>query len=226
MMWAGRAAIVVAMAAMVSASVGCQQQQLEERNAALQKQFEQAMASNSELSAENEQLKSDNQRLNGDVARLSTRAGTAVGPTGTAARPRGPVPNFGEGIDVSMAGEAMTIRLPEAVLFAPGQALILPAAQKALDKIADHLKKQYAKARTRVEGHTDNQPIVKTKALWFDNLDLSSNRAMAVERYLVSKGVDPKQIYAAGFGDTHPLASNDSAPGRAKNRRVEIVVIP
>jgi len=165
MMWAGRAAMVVVMAAAVSASVGCQQQQLEERNAALTKQFEEAMATNGVLSTENEQLKSDNQRLNSDLARLSTRTAAGTPPVTTPARTtaRGPVPDFGPGTEVSMAGEAMTIRMTEAVLFAPGQAVLLPAAQKALDKIADHLKTKYAKAKTRVEGHTDNQPIVRPR---------------------------------------------------------------
>jgi flagellar motor protein MotB len=77
-----------------------------------------------------------------------------------------------------------------------------------------------------VYGYTDNHPIgaaLKKKGI-IDNLDLSSRRADAVVRYLTSKGVNPNIISAKGRGDTHPVAPNDTAKGRAANRRIEIVV--
>ena len=76
-----------------------------------------------------------------------------------------------------------------------------------------------------VYGYTDNRPVgaaLKKKGVE-DNLDLSSRRADAVVRYLTSKGVDANIISAKGRGDTHPAAPNDTAKGRAENRRIEVV---
>jgi chemotaxis protein MotB len=100
------------------------------------------------------------------------------------------------------------------------------ASKGVLDKVAGVLNRDYPTHIIRVEGHTDNQPIVRTKKLWADNWDLACNRSMAVVRYLVSKGVDPTRIYASGFSYHQPVASNATADGRSKNRRVEIVVAP
>ena len=77
-----------------------------------------------------------------------------------------------------------------------------------------------------VYGYTDNHPVgkaLKKKGIE-DNLDLSAKRATAVVRYMISKGVNPNIISAKGRGDTHPIAPNDTAKGRAENRRIEIVV--
>jgi len=65
---------------------------------------------------------------------------------------------------------------------------------------------------------------VKTKDLWKDNLELSAQRALSVSRYLISHGIPEKQVRAAACGAARPLASNANATGKAKNRRVEIVV--
>jgi len=76
-----------------------------------------------------------------------------------------------------------------------------------------------------VYGYTDDRPVgaaLKKKGI-IDNLDLSSRRADAVVRYLTSKGVNPSIISAKGRGDTHPAAPNDTAKGRAENRRIEVV---
>ncbi|HPY77378.1 MAG TPA: OmpA family protein, partial [Anaerohalosphaeraceae bacterium] len=67
-------------------------------------------------------------------------------------------------------------------------------------------------------------PIRKTKDQWQDNWDLSAGRALTVLRYLTSKGMPADQIRAVACGESRPVASNASAAGKAKNRRVEIVV--
>ena len=77
-----------------------------------------------------------------------------------------------------------------------------------------------------VEGFTDNVPIGPAlKARFPSNWELSSARATDVLRFLVSKGVPANSISAQGFGDSRPVASNNTAEGRAKNRRVEIVIM-
>ena len=81
-------------------------------------------------------------------------------------------------------------------------------------------------AKVVVYGHTDNKPVgaaLKQKGV-ADNLDLSSKRADDVVEYFVSQGINPNIISAKGFGDTHPLAPNNTGQGRAENRRIEIVV--
>jgi len=216
----GRAALVLAIGIAAASSVGCQQQQLEEHNAALQKQLEQALIQNADLQAENDGLRGQSQELQSELARA--RAVPAPPPTAPAKRK----PDFGEGVDVSVVGDVTTVTLPNTILFDSGRATLKSASKRVLANIAAVLNRDYAGQKIRVEGHTDNQPIRKTKKLWADNWDLSCNRAMAVLRYLVSKGIDPKRIYAAGYSYYKPMGSNSTASGRAKNRRVAIVVSP
>jgi len=217
----GKAAILVAIGALAAMSTGCQQQQLEERNAALQKQLEQALIQNADLQAESDGLKGQNQLLTDELARAKSAPGTTA--PATTARTK---PDFGEGVDVQMVGDTMTVTVSDKILFDSGKATLKAASKRVLDSVAVVLKRDYASGKVRVEGHTDSEPIRKTKNLWTDNWDLSCNRAMAVVRYLVSKGVDPKRVYAAGFSYYKPVASNGTAAGRAKNRRVVIVASP
>lgn len=138
-------------------------------------------------------------------------------------QPTGEAPTPGiEGIETeyNKASGEMTVRVPGDVLFDPGVATLKPGARGTLDKIAAALKGDYAGKPMRIEGHTDADPLVKTKAQWGDNRNLSFQRALAVTRYLEGKGVDAKLIETAGFGQYHPRGND-----KAKNRRVEIVVV-
>ena len=81
--------------------------------------------------------------------------------------------------------------------------------------------------RVVIEGHTDNMPIKSSSAAWYrDNMDLSFLRAKAVADLLVNNGVSPERVSVIGYGDTRPIASNKTVEGRAKNRRVEVKLIP
>ena len=73
-----------------------------------------------------------------------------------------------------------------------------------------------------VVGHTDTDPIKKSK--WKDNWELSAQRALSVLRYLVKRGITKEKIQAVGCGESQSIASNSTASGKARNRRVEIVV--
>lgn len=77
-----------------------------------------------------------------------------------------------------------------------------------------------------VSGFTDDSPVQAPSRAMKDNWDLSASRALTVVRALVGAGVPRDRIFAAGFGDTHPVASNGDDDGRAKNRRVEIATVP
>ena len=120
---------------------------------------------------------------------------------------------------VKEESRGLVITLSGQVLFSSGQWVLLPAARAALDNVADALKAQPDRKIT-VEGYTDSQG---TQA---SNLVLSQARAEAVRKYLVSRGVAEEKIRATGFGAESPLAPNDTAEGRANNRRVEIVLAP
>ena len=111
------------------------------------------------------------------------------------------------------------------ILFASGRATLRASGKRALGRIVDELSDRYAGLPVRVYGYTDSDPIKRSKKLWKDNLDLSSNRAMAVARYLISRGIPKENIESIGMGDSNPVASNSSSAGKSKNRRVEIIVV-
>ena len=133
---------------------------------------------------------------------------------------------FGEGYDVAFdaAAGTVTVTLENSLLFDSGKATLKRATSTELDHIREVLKQKYAGKRVDVVGHTDSDPISKTKDKWKDNLELSAQRALSVTRYLIQKGIGEVEIRAVGCGESRPVASNASSAGKAKNRRVEIVV--
>jgi chemotaxis protein MotB len=131
---------------------------------------------------------------------------------------------FGKGYDVAFnaAAGTITVTLPNAILFDPGKATLIKSSSVELDHIVSVLQSQYAGRQIDVVGHTDSDPIKKSK--WKDNWELSSQRALSVVRYLTERGIPKDKIRAVGRGDSQPIAPNITASGKAKNRRVEIVV--
>jgi chemotaxis protein MotB len=97
-------------------------------------------------------------------------------------------------------------------------------AKETLARVIALINQKYAGASVRVEGHTDNQPIKRSKDKWDDNWDLSGGRSMKVLHYLLDHGIPAKQLAFAGYADQRPVDSNSSDAGRSKNRRVEIAV--
>jgi len=131
---------------------------------------------------------------------------------------------FGEGYDVAFdpAAGTITVTLPNAILFDSGKAVLKKATSAELDHIYSVLRQKYANKQIDVVGHTDSDPIKKSP--WKDNWELSAQRALTVSRYLMSRGVADDKIRAVGCGEARAIASNSTASGKAKNRRVEIVV--
>jgi chemotaxis protein MotB len=116
----------------------------------------------------------------------------------------------------------LVLRLPEQLMFNAGDATLADDGRTALDIIGDELAKH--DVTLRVEGHTDNKPIKTVR--YPSNWDLSTARATAVIAFLVdTKKLNPVRLSAAGYGEYHPIAENETAEGRALNRRVDIVVI-
>ena len=110
------------------------------------------------------------------------------------------------------------ITLSGEVIFASGKVDLLTAARTRLDQVALALKESDASAQFIVEGYTDSRGSIAL------NQDLSSRRAATVRDYLVSRGVPANRITSRGLGPANPIADNETAEGRANNRRVEIVV--
>jgi chemotaxis protein MotB len=133
---------------------------------------------------------------------------------------------FGPGYDVAFDANAgtITVTLPNTILFDSGKAELKSATSDELDHILSVLQSKYAGKEIDVVGHTDTDPIAKTRDLWKDNWELSAERALSVTRYLIAHGIPGSQIKASGCGPDRPIAPNTSAAGKAKNRRVEIVV--
>jgi chemotaxis protein MotB len=111
------------------------------------------------------------------------------------------------------------------ILFKPGEAKLLSEGKRKLDEIANTLNTTYKGMSVVIYGYTDSDPIRKTKNLWDDNLDLSAARAMAVTRYLWSKGLPKEILDSTARGETHFVATNATKAGKSKNRRVEIIVL-
>ncbi len=121
----------------------------------------------------------------------------------------------------------LTVNLVDRILFDSGKAEIKDDGRKVLDKVGGVLT-SVADKNIRIEGHTDNKPITgDLQSKYPTNWELSTARATAVARYLQDKAkVDPTRLVAAGFGEFHPVAPNDTAESRALNRRIEIVLVP
>lgn len=113
-------------------------------------------------------------------------------------------------------GQIMIMR---PVFFAPGKDTILQKSYLVLQAVADALMAVPTIKKVQIEGHTDNAGKLVA------NVDLSERRARSVQRWLVSRGVGPERLSASGFGPTRPIASNKTAAGKAKNRRVEFHIL-
>lgn len=121
---------------------------------------------------------------------------------------------------ISEVAEGVYLEVNDNILFALGSADLKQAGATLLDELAQLLLAQ--KGIISVEGHTDDQPIANSR--FPSNWELSSGRATTVTRYLIGKGMDPERLRAVGYAATRPLQSNATSAGRARNRRVALVV--
>lgn len=118
--------------------------------------------------------------------------------------------------------DGLVISLREFGFFDSGSAALKPTALPALDRIASILAIRIC--RLRIEGHTDNVPIHTTQMT--SNWELSTARSTELVRLLIQRyGFPPQRLSAAGYAEYHPIASNETAQGRAQNRRVDVVIL-
>lgn len=130
-----------------------------------------------------------------------------------------------EGIEATIEDRGLHITLKNSDLFfRSGEAKLRPSTYDSLQKVSALIKKKFNRHLVRVEGHTDDLPI--QSEIYPSNWELSSARACAVARYLISsKNLDSSLISAIGYAENKPLVPNDSQENRKKNRRVEIIIL-
>jgi len=127
-------------------------------------------------------------------------------------------------VSLKMDDRGLVIILSDDILFDSGKAEIKKDAYPVLDKVAKIIKIEVPNKNIGIGGHTDNVPIKHSG--WKSNWELATARATNVLHYLSKKGVPARRLSATGYGEHHPIASNLTKVGRAKNRRVEIVILP
>ena len=127
------------------------------------------------------------------------------------------------GVETDLRDGRIVLTVPSSITFSSGKADLTEKGKAALRKVAAALKAQYASGKIWVEGHTDNEPIKRSK--YGTNRALSLARAGAVSDFLTKEsGIPDRRIIQAGHGEWGPIADNGSAAGREKNRRVELLL--
>jgi chemotaxis protein MotB len=126
------------------------------------------------------------------------------------------------GIEVSVQDRGIKISFDSRLLFAPGSAQLSPQCARLIDRVLKRIKSYAVMHQMHVEGHTDSQPL--TTALYPSNWELSTARASTVVRHMIRLGFDPHYLVAVGYADSRPEGDNNTATGRAKNRRIDLIL--
>jgi chemotaxis protein MotB len=204
--------------------------------------FAAGCASTTRLKAENSQLKDQVQRLSEALAasdsekqRLADRNAELEDSLGRASADVVAKDSeleemreklAGKGFDVTVTGGMVVVNLPTQILYASGSAVITSTGKDRLRSLASELKGDFADFKVEIQGHTDTDPIRRTKDKYKSNWELSYARGQAVAYYLMeSAGIKPDRVHVSAYGEHTPIASNASADGKAKNRRVQVVVM-
>jgi len=222
--------LALVMAAMSAAGCGKQEIQqlqgqvraLQDNNATLQAQRDSAQQQLATAQTRGTELSRNLDAKDLEIESAKTGRDKAVSDLDALKKERADAPDGGGWKAGTIGAE---ISIGSDVLFSSGRATLTTAGKRALSRIASGIMTNHQGKYIRIYGHTDSDPIKKTKKLWADNLDLSANRAMAVARYLISRGIKGSLIESIGMGSTRPIAGNTSKANKKKNRRVEIMVI-
>ena len=196
-------------------------------NARLKQEVDRLFAENGKLKDEAARLKAETERLGGEIAGLQ-KAKEEVQKTSQTYeqlldKMKGEIAQ-GQ-VTISELKGKLTVNLVDAVLFDSGKAEVKEDGLAVLQKVVDILKTVKDKT-IRIEGHTDNVQIRGLLATKYaTNWELSAARAINVTRFLQQQGLEPAALAAAAYGEYKPVAPNDSDEGRAKNRRIEIVLV-
>jgi chemotaxis protein MotB len=129
-------------------------------------------------------------------------------------------------VTISELKGRLTVNMVDSILFDPGKAEVKKGGREILGKVISILK-DVSDQSIRIEGHMDDVPISRALAQRYPtNWELSAARAINVARFLQDQGIDPGNLSAVAYGEWKPVATNDTAEGKAKNRRIEINLVP
>ena len=131
-------------------------------------------------------------------------------------------------VKIEQLENGIRVRMSDDLLYRSGSVELHPKGRAALDKVASQLANMASQGNDiDVVGNTDNVPIGPMLADRYpSNWELAGARAAVVVRYLQDQGVDPSHLKAVSNGQYHPVASNDTAAGRAQNRRTDLLIRP
>jgi len=199
----------------VAASIGCAQPDLQRKLDDLTRDQEEMQRQKAQTDAELLAYKARCEALERDRK------------SAPAAAPRlSPVPSetpveLGGKVDIRKRGNDTVLSIPSDVFFSSGSASMNGASEKTMGQVAEYIRKNHPNGLLRVEGHSDSDPIRRTKSKFHCNWELSFERAHAVMHYLVEKGgFDPHRVVCEAYGEYQPL----DPKVKSKNRRVEIVI--
>ena len=201
---------------------------LENDNARLMQENAAAATENARLANDKHQLAGENARLARDISETQKAREEKVKEVSSTyeqllEKMKGEIAK-GQ-VTISELKGKLTVNMVDAILFDSGKAEVKREGLVVLGKVVEILKNVNDKA-IRIEGHTDNVAINRSLAQRYPtNWELSAARAINVARYLEQQAIAPNNLSAAAFGEFKPVADNATAEGRAKNRRIEIVLV-
>ncbi len=126
------------------------------------------------------------------------------------------------GVEVKSDIRGIIINLPSSLLFDSGSAQLKQESIEVLKRITEYLRD--IPNKISIEGHTDNIPL-SSNSVYKSNWELSATRASSVLHFLIQMGLSPDRFTIAGYGEYRPIESNETPEGRAKNRRVELIIL-
>ena len=175
-----------------------------------------------------QELERINKELEDQLAAKASADVTRVVNTAPAGQDSSVTDQKAVGSNVVVGGRPQEIifSIESSVLFKPGSADLTTTAKESIARVIALIKQKYPNHYVRVEGHTDDQKISRSKDKWEDNWDLAGGRAQKVLHYLLERGLPAHDLGFAGYADQRPKTPGTSESARKENRRVEIVVIP
>jgi chemotaxis protein MotB len=175
-----------------------------------------------------QELERINKELEDQLARKGNDHVTKTFTNAPVGQPKGQTEQDAVGPDVTRKerDREVIFSIESSILFKPGQAVLSAEAKESIARVIALIKQKYPNHYVRVEGHTDDQKISRSKDKWEDNWDLAGGRARVVLKYLLDRGLDAKDLGFAGYAEQRPVTPGSNEAARKQNRRVEIVVIP
>jgi flagellar motor protein MotB len=197
-----------------------QAQLMQEQVAATQTQLRDTANQLAAIQSDNEQMKT---RTTAMAASMQTRSQAEIRPNNSLLRNL-TITNL-PGVQVRQDGDVVRVELPADQLFNPGTAQLKSGSEDLVRSVGTDLERNYPQQLIGIEGHTDSSPPVSPQLPTAQHLSVAE--AMAVYDALVrTAGVPANQLFVVGHGSSHPVVSNGTDAGRARNRRIELVIYP